>query len=322
MIAGVAAGLANYFGIDPVLIRIIFVITVLSGGWGILVYVAFWLLVPEAKTSSERLQMQGKPVTVDSLKEIVERADVQGVAHRASSSGVRVINSIFRVALKTIGILIILTGLSMLFGLIGAGTYTALHQGHIFQENFYPVGASEQLLIAIGFAASLLISLLVIVLGMAMVRRKWPVAPWATGVIAGLLFVCLASGIALGADVAPRVRDRFEASQHTHIQTLQPFTSLDTKGNIPVDIEQGGSYSVTYTYIGNPNLANIKVSNKNGNLTVDSTNFTSRTDCNVICMFPTYDMQIIVTTPKPEQLTPQDANQPVDAATPAMLNEN
>ena len=82
VVAGVAAGLAQYFGVDVPLVRILFIIaTVATFGWGILLYIALWLLVPEAKTSSDRLQMAGKPINVDSLKEIVERADVKGAAH-------------------------------------------------------------------------------------------------------------------------------------------------------------------------------------------------------------------------------------------------
>ena len=47
MIAGVCAGIAQYFGIDPVIVRVIAVALVFAGGAGLLAYVAAWLLVPE-----------------------------------------------------------------------------------------------------------------------------------------------------------------------------------------------------------------------------------------------------------------------------------
>jgi phage shock protein PspC (stress-responsive transcriptional regulator) len=47
MIAGVCGGLAEYFGIDPVIVRVIAVALVFAGGAGLLAYVAAWLLVPE-----------------------------------------------------------------------------------------------------------------------------------------------------------------------------------------------------------------------------------------------------------------------------------
>jgi phage shock protein PspC (stress-responsive transcriptional regulator) len=47
MIAGVAGGLADYFGVDPVLVRVALVALVFAGGAGVLAYIAAWLLVPE-----------------------------------------------------------------------------------------------------------------------------------------------------------------------------------------------------------------------------------------------------------------------------------
>jgi phage shock protein PspC (stress-responsive transcriptional regulator) len=47
MIAGVCGGLAEYFGIDPVIVRVVAVALVFAGGAGLLAYVAAWLLVPE-----------------------------------------------------------------------------------------------------------------------------------------------------------------------------------------------------------------------------------------------------------------------------------
>lgn len=47
MIAGVCAGLADYFAIDPVIVRVIFVLLAIGHGLGIFVYIVLWLLVPE-----------------------------------------------------------------------------------------------------------------------------------------------------------------------------------------------------------------------------------------------------------------------------------
>lgn len=46
MLAGVCGGLADYFGIDPAIIRLLFVFLALAGGPGVLVYLVFWLVVP------------------------------------------------------------------------------------------------------------------------------------------------------------------------------------------------------------------------------------------------------------------------------------
>jgi phage shock protein C len=46
MIGGVCSGLADYFSIDPVLIRLVFVILVLHSGIGVLAYIILWIVVP------------------------------------------------------------------------------------------------------------------------------------------------------------------------------------------------------------------------------------------------------------------------------------
>jgi phage shock protein PspC (stress-responsive transcriptional regulator)/gas vesicle protein len=69
MLGGVAAGLAAYTGWDLTLIRVAFVIAgILSIGWAALAYVVIWIVAPAARTASERLEMRGEPVTLESLK--------------------------------------------------------------------------------------------------------------------------------------------------------------------------------------------------------------------------------------------------------------
>ncbi len=46
MLGGVSSGLARYFGLDPVLIRLAFVLFSLAGGAGPLVYLVMWILMP------------------------------------------------------------------------------------------------------------------------------------------------------------------------------------------------------------------------------------------------------------------------------------
>ena len=46
MIAGVCGGLAEFFGLDPTLVRLVFVILALLGGHGLLVYLILWIIVP------------------------------------------------------------------------------------------------------------------------------------------------------------------------------------------------------------------------------------------------------------------------------------
>src|SRR4051794_32482634 len=62
MIAGVCGGIAEYFGIDPVIVRVIAVALVFAGGAGLLAYVAAWLLVPDE--DADPSARPGRPATI------------------------------------------------------------------------------------------------------------------------------------------------------------------------------------------------------------------------------------------------------------------
>jgi phage shock protein PspC (stress-responsive transcriptional regulator) len=64
MIGGVCGGLAEYFGIDPVIVRIIAVALVFAGGAGVLAYLAAWLLVPEADSDAAARGSTGRMATI------------------------------------------------------------------------------------------------------------------------------------------------------------------------------------------------------------------------------------------------------------------
>ncbi|WP_420631482.1 PspC domain-containing protein [Candidatus Leptofilum sp.] len=46
MIGGVCSGIANYLNIDPVIVRLVFVLLALGGGHGVLAYLILWVLMP------------------------------------------------------------------------------------------------------------------------------------------------------------------------------------------------------------------------------------------------------------------------------------
>jgi len=46
VIAGVCAGVANYFGIDPVIVRVIWLVCAFGYGFGVLAYLIAWLIIP------------------------------------------------------------------------------------------------------------------------------------------------------------------------------------------------------------------------------------------------------------------------------------
>ncbi len=47
MIGGVCGGLADYFTVDPVIVRLLFVLAVIFGGSGIIAYIILWIVIPQ-----------------------------------------------------------------------------------------------------------------------------------------------------------------------------------------------------------------------------------------------------------------------------------
>lgn len=304
MFAGVAAGLAVYLGLDIWLVRLLFLIATIAWGIGIPIYIVLWLLVPEARTSSERLQMAGKPVTVESLKEVVERADVKGAATRAgdtlSGPAVRArdaVNNVFRLIVKIIGVGMTLVGLSILIGLAFCGTYLLIH-GNVVADNLFPIGLKEHLLVySAGFVAAMA-GIFIILFGMAVYRRRWPIRAWLTGVLVGLTLIGVVGGGALAADTVPNVRDRYNSHLHTTVRQLKPFTGVTVSGqNVSVNFDYASTYYVTLKYFDNANAGAVKTNVKNNVLFIDSTNFDWQRVCSRWCIPDTYDMVVTVYSP-------------------------
>ena len=101
IIAGVCSGIGNYFGINPWIPRVLFLLPFLSflsrwGHWGgfwdfgdvirftfsptsLIVYIILWIVIPEALTTSEKLEMKGEKVDMNSIKNsVMEEMKVVG----------------------------------------------------------------------------------------------------------------------------------------------------------------------------------------------------------------------------------------------------
>jgi len=72
IIGGVCAGMGAYWSIDPWIVRVIFLIITMMGGLGILIYLILYIVLPEAKTTSQKIEMKGDPVNIHNIKESVK----------------------------------------------------------------------------------------------------------------------------------------------------------------------------------------------------------------------------------------------------------
>lgn len=153
-IAGVAAGLAAYLHIDTVWVRLLFALSLIAGGAGLLIYIVLWIVLPEAITTAEKLEMRGEPVNISNIEKSIkdEFEGVKGKFNEYANSAresfkkkapdqpnifeqlVKVIGSLLRVALIVIGVfvgfLLLITGLglilTLLAGAIGIQGFTLI----------------------------------------------------------------------------------------------------------------------------------------------------------------------------------------------------
>ncbi len=68
VIGGVASGLACYFDIDVLVVRILFVVLFIFGSFGGWLYIILWIAVPPAVTSADKCRMRGLPVTAENIR--------------------------------------------------------------------------------------------------------------------------------------------------------------------------------------------------------------------------------------------------------------
>jgi len=72
VIGGVAMGIAKYFSVDVSIIRILFIVSIFFGGFGLIVYFILWFITPEAKTVGEKMSMTGYAVTLENVEKFIK----------------------------------------------------------------------------------------------------------------------------------------------------------------------------------------------------------------------------------------------------------
>ncbi len=227
VVGGVAAGVAAFFGIDLVLIRVLFVAMAFFGGLGLVLYIILWIALPEAKTITEKMKMQGEPVTLSNIESSVKKSlDDKDSAEesmltkillfpfRAMAAILNWIGSILGPVLRVmvdvlrvaIGLIITLIGLALiialifcfgvLIGLISAPDWNMMSDWYLSAPSL-PLNAIRNSFptwtIVFTFLIAFIPSLLILLLGSSVVAKKLvfkPVVGWALFI---LFFISVAA---------------------------------------------------------------------------------------------------------------------------------
>lgn len=137
VLGGVCSGMSAYLNIDPVILRILFVVLVFVGvGISVVIYLILWIVVPMAKTTTQRLEMKGEEATISNIqKTIQEEVDEvkksfskinqsetvkkgKEVAGRAGRASVDVFKRLGKVFTAVFGSLLIVVGFTGLIAFV------------------------------------------------------------------------------------------------------------------------------------------------------------------------------------------------------------
>ena len=139
-IGGVSSGMAHYLGVDPLWVRVgwvlLIALTWFTLGGTALIYIALWLFLPEANTTAQKLAMRGKAVNIDNITEKVkegfgnvadrvQRMDYDKYGSRVKNGAQgffdtfgKVVMFFFKVLAKIIGVILIITGATVVISLL------------------------------------------------------------------------------------------------------------------------------------------------------------------------------------------------------------
>nr|MBI1232672.1 PspC domain-containing protein [Cytophagales bacterium] len=72
VLGGIASGLAAYFNVDVLWIRLAFVGLIFAGGSGFVLYLILWIITPMAKSITERIEMKGGAITLTNIEQTIQ----------------------------------------------------------------------------------------------------------------------------------------------------------------------------------------------------------------------------------------------------------
>lgn len=186
-IAGVASGIAAYFVVDPLWIRLLFILLFIVSGSGLLIYIVLWVVTPVARTTAEKLEMHNEPINVKNIEKAImqEFETVKGKVNeyttdakesfvrtgrnvRNGSKSVfdpvwRVLRTIVRIFAIMVGFLFLFIGLSLI---LFAGTIFLGWDNLPFINNSDFVNSSADQLIQLFVSGDLSLTLAPIVLSL------------------------------------------------------------------------------------------------------------------------------------------------------------
>jgi len=279
IIAGVASGIATYFGIDPVFVRIIFVVLALANGIGILAYLVFWIAMPKAETNAQKLEMRGKPVNLAEIEQVVKekskmiseegqeaigRWQKNGTFRQLLNFPVRVVEIMFlfikriwNIFWPVVSIMIgIFAIIGSVFGILGMSIASSLAIFNINSPYLVSDFPLQELASAplyyVGvislYAVCVLPMIFLTTLGITLIRRKNSFHLIGSSILVGIWMLAIIAFVVSTVNLAPMIKTRVDEinKQDTITKNFdyKDFNKLYLGGNQNIKITKGDSYSI------------------------------------------------------------------------------
>jgi len=145
-IAGVCSGLGHYLGLEVIWVRLFWIfLSFVTTGFGVIAYLLFWILVPGAETTSEKLKMTGEPINISNIEkkfnegyqkvsQNIKNVDYDKYEEKIKKGSASffdslstILSTVFKIGIKFFGLLIVIAGLlgliSILIGMTVFGTF-------------------------------------------------------------------------------------------------------------------------------------------------------------------------------------------------------
>lgn len=246
VVGGIAAGAASYLNIDLLATRIIFILLVFAGGFGIFLYIVMWIALPEARTLTDRMQMQGEAVTISNIESTLKKKEVNEGAVGEESALTKILLFPFRLlgmilqalakiigpiaeAIRVlVGLFILGIGLTFLisviatagitFGILSTALIDVPWSNHP-QELGIPLDAMMRAIpgwvVFAGIVGAIIPALIILLLGVSVIAKRIVFSAAAGWTLFAIFIVCVGM-LAVG---IPRIAYSFKETGEKRVET-------------------------------------------------------------------------------------------------------
>ena len=255
IIAGVASGLAWYFGIRSIFIRLVFIILLFNRNtswFSILAYLACWLIIPKAKNNFEKLEMKGRPATLDELQNVSNKTnDLSTLEKKTQTFFQKIFSTFFKLTKFFIKWTLKITGFFCFIGLMISIVGVVVGLVLLYFNQFIPyvdltflktisTPAVEIAFISLGF---ILLMPLIFCLDLSedLMRLKWNTSFKKVLVILTLWVVSLLTFATTAKITFPQYQSQLTA----FVDHFKYFTSIDETNSQTINIKNIQSVDIS-----------------------------------------------------------------------------